>query len=66
MNMNISDTHARDLEHKKLDVDKILQPKNRKEAMSLFKGLSKKDKDSLLLGLLFALADGSLQRVGNR
>lgn len=46
-------------------VHELKQLKSRTDAKKLFKKLTRQQKDELLLGLLFALAEGALQRVGN-
>lgn len=48
-----------------LKIEQIFQLKSREDAKKLFRFLSKQQKNELLLGLLFALADRTLQRVGN-
>ena len=48
-----------------IEIEQIFQLKSRGDAKKLFRTLSKQQKNELLLGLLFALADRTLQRVGN-
>ena len=48
-----------------IEIEQIFQLKSRGDAKKLFRILSKQQKNELLLGLLFALADRTLQRVGN-
>ena len=47
-----------------LKIEQIFQLKSREDAKKLFRILSKQQKNELLLGLLFALADRTLQLVG--
>lgn len=48
-----------------VSIEQIMQLKSRAEAKKLFRVLSKQQQDELLLGLLFAIADRTLQCVGN-
>lgn len=46
-------------------VKSILKLKNREDAKKLFAKLSPQEKEVFLLGLFFAIADGSFKHVGN-
>ncbi len=46
-------------------VKSILKLKSREDAKELFAKLSPQEKEVFLLGLLFAIADGSFKHVGN-